>query len=284
MIIDSHQHYWQLRRGDYGWLTPDAGSVLYQDYMPDRLKQELQRCGAAGTIVVQAAPTMEETDFMLDLCRHEESLLGVVGWLDIGGADFEKHYLRFRADPYFVGIRPTFPATVDGNWSRYPQLLRNLMLLAEDGFPVDLLIRPHDLPTIAKLFSHVPKLKAVINHLAVPDIGSGKLDPWASGMLALAQFELAVCKISGLATVGSGGSLEASKAAPYVKHAVEAFGTERLMFGSDWPVCLQAGSFMDMLAMVGDALPPGLTVAQTEAIFGGNAVRIYRLQVNEKTE
>ncbi|MFD0619598.1 amidohydrolase family protein [Paenibacillus sp. GCM10027629] len=280
MIIDAHQHYWQLQRGDYGWLTPDTGPVLYQDYMPEQLNLELQQRGVMGTIVVQAAPTIEETEFLLDLCEQEETLLGVVGWLDVNGSDFEQHYLRFRTKQHFVGIRPTFPAAPDGDWSRYPQLLRNLALLAEDGFPVDLLIRPADLPAMAKLVKNVPKLKAVINHLAVPDIKNNQMEPWATGLEAIARFEHVTCKLSGLAT-GSGGRRQAPEVAPYVKHAIDVFGTERLMFGSDWPVCLQAGSFTDMLGMVGAALPFDMTEAQIEAIFGGNAVRTYRLQMKE---
>ena len=281
MRIDAHQHYWQLQRGDYGWLTPDEGPVLYQDYMPKQLKSELQRCDVSGTIVVQAAPTMEETDFLLDLCEQEETLLGVVGWLDVTGADFEQHYLRFRTNQRFVGIRPTFPAVPDGDWSRYPQLLRNLALLVEDGFPVDLLILPADLPAMVKLLEGVPKLKAIINHLAVPDIESNRTELWANGLEAMARFDYVTCKLSGLATGSGGKGWTASEVAPYVKHAIDAFGTERLMFGSDWPVCLQAGSFTDMLEMVGATLPTGLTEAQIKAIFGGNAVRTYRLKVKE---
>jgi len=283
MIIDAHQHYWQLQRGDYGWLTPDVGAVLYQDYMPEQLNSELQKCGITGTIVVQAAPTIEETEFLLDLCEQEETLLGVVGWLDINGADFEQHYLRFHEQHRFVGIRPTFPAAPDGDWSRYPQLLRNLALLAEDGFPVDLLIRPSDLSVMVKLLECVPKLKAVIDHLAVPDIESNQMEPWANGLEAMARFEHVTCKLSGLAT-GSGIGRQALEVAPYVKHAVDVFGTERLLFGSDWPVCLQAGSFTDMLGMVGAALPSEMTGAQIEAIFGGNAVRTYRLKMKETQE
>ncbi|MCZ8510929.1 hypothetical protein O9H85_00445 [Paenibacillus filicis] len=109
MIIDAHQHYWKISRGDYGWLTPKSGPLLYQDYMPERLSPELQRCGVAGTVVVQAAPTMEETEFLLGLCEQEETLLGVVGWLDINDEDFEKHFTWFRSHSRFVGVRPHFP-------------------------------------------------------------------------------------------------------------------------------------------------------------------------------
>lgn len=279
MIIDAHQHYWMIRRGDYGWLTPKSGPLLYQDYMPERLKPELRQCGVAGTIVVQAAPTMEETEFLLDLCEQEKTLLGVVGWLDVSGEDFERHFARFRSHSRFVGIRPHFPDVQDGDWSRYPQLVRNLSLLAEDGFPVDLLVRATGLPAMVKLLERVPKLAAVINHLAKPDIAGKLIDPWAQWMEAAARFEHVSCKLSGLATETGGVPWQKADFAPYVKHALDVFGAERILFGSDWPVCLQAGSFPDMLEAMRMALPADLTCSEADAIFGGNAARVYRLPI-----
>lgn len=277
MIIDSHQHYWTLDRGDYGWLTPDVGAILYQDYMPEHLKQELQRCNVKGTVLVQAAPTMEETEFMLELCAQEDSVLGVVGWLDVGGVEFEKHYVRFRTNPRFVGIRPSLPSVSDGDWSRYPELLRNLELLAEDGFPIDLLLRTSDLLPIKKLLDRVPKLTAVIDHLANPIFHDGRIEQWANGMERVSQFEHTSCKLSGMATGAGRLNVKVHDVALYVQTVIDKFGTDRLMFGSDWPVCLQAGSFTEMLEMVRAALPASLTRAQIDAILGGNAARIYRL-------
>ncbi|MCD9023510.1 amidohydrolase family protein [Cohnella silvisoli] len=278
-IIDAHQHFWFLQRGDYGWLTPDKEPLLYQDFMPERIKPELLQYGVAGTVVVQAAPTMEETEFLLGLCEQDETLLGVVGWLDISSKDFEHHFARFRANRRFVGIRPNFPNVPDGDWGRHPQLLHNLSILADEGFPVDLLIAPSDLFAMGRLLEQVPNLVAIVDHLASPDIANMQYGTWAIEMSVLAQFEHTVCKLSGLGTCGGGGTLRAPDVAPYVKHVVQIFGPDRLLFGSDWPVCLKAGSFGQMLEMVRDALPRELTEAQKRNIFGGNALKVYRLPV-----
>ena len=279
MMIDAHQHYWRLDRGDYGWLTPSSGSLLYQDYMPDLLKDELHYNGFQGTIVVQAAPTMEETTFLLQLCDKEETLMGVVGWLDINASDFEQHYLRFRSHPRFVGIRPTFPDISDGEWGDHKQLIHNLSILAEDDCPVDLLVRPPGLARMAKLLSYVPNLPAVVDHLGKPDL-SGKSDQlWADGLRAIAKFERTSCKVSGLATEGEFGNRRSAQVIqPYIQHAIQEFGSSRLMFGSDWPICLQAGRFTEMRSMIEEALSHYLSTEEIERVFGHNAVRIYGLQ------
>lgn len=278
-MIDAHQHYWRLDRGDYGWLTPASGPILYQDYMPDLLKDELHHNGVQGTIVVQAAPTMEETAFLLDLCDKEETLIGVVGWLDINASEFEKHYLRFRNHPRFVGIRPHFPDVTDGEWGHHKQLIHNLSILAEDDCPVDLLVRPPALAGMAKLLEHVPDLPAVVDHLGKPDL-SGKNDHlWADGMRALAKFERTSCKVSGLATEGAFGDRKPSQVIqPYIQHVIQVFGSSRLMFGSDWPICLQAGSFTEMRSMIEEVLSISLSADEIDHVFGHNAVRIYALQ------
>lgn len=279
MLIDSHLHYWKLKRGDYGWLTPSVGPKLYQDYMPELLKSELQRNGMTGTVVVQAAPTMEETEFLLDLCEKEETLIGVVGWLEINAADFEKHYVRFRSNPRFVGIRPHFPDTPDGDWGRHTQLIKNLSILAEDSFPVDLLVRPPGLDGMARLLAHVPNLAAVVNHLGKPDLSGNNFDLWSKGMRAIAGFELTSCKVSGLATEGAIGQEDRPQMIkPFIQHVINEFGSSRLMFGSDWPICLQAGSFSEMKAMIEAALSSSLSSDQIANVFGWNAVRIYALK------
>ncbi|NOU88238.1 amidohydrolase family protein [Paenibacillus sp. LMG 31460] len=284
MIIDAHQHYWKLARGDYAWLSPQAGAVLYRDYMPEQLKPDLKQNNVVGTVLVQAAATMEETEFMLEICKQEETVLGVVGWLDLEGADFEKHYLRFRADSHFVGIRPNLPIVEDGDWSRYPKLLCNLALLAEDGFPIDFLIGPSDLPRIVKLLDLVPKVSAVVDHLAFPDISGKGIDSWTDGLNLIAQFEYTACKLSGLATGAGGMPWQAVDVAPYVERICKMFGSDRIIFGSDWPVCLQAGSFTEILEIAREALPSSLTPSQRNAIFAGNAARIYRLDMKEMKE
>ncbi|MEK4351475.1 amidohydrolase family protein [Paenibacillus sp. FSL R5-0475] len=279
MIIDSHQHYWILDRGDYGWLTPASDPILFQDYMPDLLKDELLHNGVQGTIVVQAAPTMEETSFLLDLCDKEETLIGVVGWLDINASDFEKHYLRFRSHPRFVGIRPNFPDLADGEWRHHKQLIYNLSILAEDNCAVEFLVRPPALAGMAKLLEYVPNLAAVVDHLGKPDLSGKNYQLWSDGMRSIAKFQHTSCKVSGMMTEGSfRGKKPAQVIQPYIQHVITEFGSSRLMFGSDWPICLQAGSYKEMMSMIGEALSISLSADEIRHIFGYNAARIYDLQ------
>lgn len=279
MRIDAHQHYWRLDREDYGWLTPASGATLFQDYMPDLLKDELHHNDVRGTIVVQAAPTMEETEFLLDMSDKEETLIGVVGWLDINAADFEKHYLRFCSHPRFVGIRPNFPDVIDGNWGHHKQLIHNLSILAEDSCPVELLVRPHALAGMAKLLEHVPNLPAVVDHMGKPDLSGNNDHVWAEGIRSIAKFERTSCKVSGLATEGGFGDRKPAQVIePYIQHVLEVFSASRLMFGSDWPICLQAGSFTEMRFMIEEALSKSLSAVEIDQVFGYNAVRIYDLQ------
>ncbi|WP_308635298.1 amidohydrolase family protein [Paenibacillus silvisoli] len=281
MIIDAHQHYWKLDRGDYGWLTPEVGETLYRDYMPENVRSEMDRCGVTGAIIVQAAPTIAETEFLLELCELDEKLIGVVGWLDLNGSDFEKHYVRLRSSRRFIGIRPNFPSVPDGDWSRYPQIIHNLTLIAEDRFPVDLLIRPSVYPDMIGMLKCVPGLWAIIDHLGVPSIENGVDLEWRVGLEQMAAYEHVYCKLSGLATGSGGRAWKAAEVKPYVKLANDMFGSKRLLFGSDWPVSLQAGGYGDMLELAREVLPSEWSSAEIEDVFGRNAIQFYQLERKE---
>ena len=165
MRVDAHQHYWKLSRGDYGWLTPDM-EVLYRDYLPADLSPALERHHIDKTILVQAAPAMAETDFMLTLAAKHDSIGGVVGWLDLADADFPRLFEKYRKEPAFVGLRPMLHDLSDEAWVTQPRVLDNLKLLAANDFPFDFLVRPPHLPHVLQVLERVPNLRAVIDHIA----------------------------------------------------------------------------------------------------------------------
>lgn len=274
MKLDAHQHYWKLSRGDYGWLTPELG-VLYRDYLPEDLKPLLATNGIDRTIVVQAAPTVEETEFMLELSNSEESIAGVVGWLDLEADDFGKQLERLRQHPRFVGLRPMLQELEDEQWILQDRVLENVKLMADWRVPLDILINPGHLPHIVRLLEAVPGLRGVVDHLAKPDIRSGVFEPWSRDLAEVSKHEGVYCKLSGMVTEADPNGWKTEDFTPYVHHVVEHFGTKRVMFGSDWPVCLLAADYGQVVRLLEDALPGGLDPEAMEDIFGGNAAHFY---------
>ncbi|MCY9668663.1 amidohydrolase family protein [Paenibacillus alginolyticus] len=275
MRIDAHQHYWKTERGDYGWLTPEQG-ILYVDYMPEQLQDSLRRYQFERTIVVQAAPTLEETQFLLSLYDEYESIAGVVGWLDLDSPQFSEQYAKFRRYKGFVGFRPMLQDLPD-SWILRPQVMQNMEQLVKDDFPLDLQLRPRHHPYILEAFRSFPTLRAVVDHAAKPFIAGRILEPWKTEMAELAAFPNVMCKLSGLVTEADQQAWNWMDLAPYVHHVIEVFGTDRVMFGSDWPVCLATCSYDEVYLALMNALPSNLTSEDHLAIFGGNAARFYQL-------
>ena len=274
MRIDAHQHFWRVERGDYGWLTPAQG-VLYRDYMPEDLLPELRSFGISRCVAVQAAPTVAETEFLLDLAEKHDWIAGVVGWLDLDSDACLGDYERLRRCAKFVGVRPMIQ-DLDVRWLLRPRVLRHLRALADDGFPVDLQARPRYLPVLKEVLTRVEGLRAVIDHAAKPFIAEGTLDPWREQMAELARFESLYCKLSGLITEGKQGAWTHADFAPYVRHVAAVFGVERVMFGSDWPVCLISGSYAQVWDVLRHALPE-LAADGAEHVYGRSAAAFYRL-------
>ncbi|SEM61222.1 amidohydrolase [Paenibacillus sp. OV219] len=276
--IDAHQHYWKLDRGDYGWLTPEAGPVLYRDYGPADLEPELERAGVSRTIIVQAAATHAETEYMLQLAEQSESVAGVVGWLDFADPQWRQVLESFSSHPKFVGIRVMIQDMGDAREVLQPQFVEALQELAAIQLPVDLLLVSHQLPEAIELLKQVPGLHAVIDHIAKPRIGEGVIEPWASQMKEIAEsFPGVYCKLSGMITEANHLEWTPEQFVAYVQHIVGVFGTKRVLFGSDWPVCLLAGSYSDVCDVLASALPSSLEAEELEAIYGGNAAAFYKL-------
>jgi L-fuconolactonase len=276
MRIDSHQHFWSVARGDYGWLTPDKG-ILYQDYLPSRLKPELEKVNIDRTILVQAAPTLEETEFLLGLNDKHDFIAGVVGWIDLDSEMFKDHYYRLRECAGFVGIRPMLQDLAD-DWILRPLVMKNLKFLMDENFPVDLQVRSRHLPYILRLLTELPDLRAVIDHAAKPPIAQGVMEPWKEHMAQIGKHKNIMCKLSGLvneAGITAGRKSDILK--PYVQHVVEAFGTQSIMYGSDWPVCLLADQYEDVYRTLLYTLPEIISESELSDVFGGNAARFYKI-------
>jgi L-fuconolactonase len=274
--IDAHQHFWALPRGDYGWLRPEMVPI-HRDFGPEDLDPLLRDAGIAGTIAVQAAPTEAETRYLLDLAAGCGTILGVVGWSDLEAPDAQVHIRALAADPLLVGLRPMVHDIADDDWLLRPALGPAMAEMQAQGLVFDALVRPHHLPRLIRFAQAYPGLPVVIDHLAKPAIAAGPDGPgwsaWARDMAALAAMPQVSCKLSGMATE-AGTDWDAERLRPFASLALELFGPERLLWGSDWPVLRLAGTYaqwrhatMNLLA-----LQPQVAL---DAILGGNAARIY---------
>lgn len=281
MRIDSHQHYWKADRGDYHWMTPQV-PVLHRDYLPADLRPSLMQHNIQKTIVVQAAQTLAETDFLLDLAATDDSIAGVVGWLDMESPDFPQQFEQYRKCAKFIGVRPMLQDIPDDEWILRPQVLSSLGFIAEADFPFEFLTYPRHLPFVLQVLERVPKLRAVIDHISKPEIRAGKLEPWKSWIAQVARHENLYCKLSGMVTEADHKHWSADDLRPYVEHVMECFGPDRVMFGSDWPVCLLAGSYDQVIAVLEELLSSTLNEDAMQKIFGTNAARFYKLGAEVK--
>jgi len=272
MIVDAHQHFWQLSRGDYGWLTPKL-EPIFRDFMPSDLMPHLKRHGIDGTILVQAAPTITETEFLLDIADRTPFVLGVVGWVDFEAESAPRDIASLATHPKLVGLRPMIQDITDDDWMLRPDLTPAFEAMIQHNLTFDALVMPRHLPQLHQLLSRHPQLHTVIDHGAKPKIADGQFDTWASDIAIIAKESGAYCKLSGLLTeAGNGWSV--SDLAPYVAHLFEHFGPERLIWGSDWPVLNLASNYDTWVETAASFFPDGLS---REKVFGSNAGRLYRV-------
>lgn len=276
MRIDSHQHFWKLSRGDYYWMTPSV-PMLYRDYMPEDLKPILDKHGIDRTVLVQAAPTVAETDFLLDLARKQSFVAGVVGWVDMDSGDFPGLFERFCQDPKFIGIRPMLQDLPEDDWILRPRVIESLRLVAERDFPFDFLTYPRHLPYVLKVLEKVPQVRGVVDHISKPEIKAQKMEPWKSLMAEVAKNRNVYCKLSGMITEADHQNWTPDHLRPYVESVIGHFGLDRVMFGSDWPVCLLAGTYDRVIGALRTILEPYLDRGAEAAVFGGNAAKFYKI-------
>jgi L-fuconolactonase len=273
--IDAHQHFWNLETTDYSWLTPALGPI-YRTFEPAELKPQLDAAGIAGTVLVQAANSFEDTDSMLRLADTYSWISAVIGWAPLlepaHAATALDHYGQH---PKFRGIRHLIHDEPDPDWVVQALVLDGLREVERRGLIFEVVaVFPNHLRHVPKLAAACPNLTLVIDHLAKPPIMAGRFEPWASQLAEAARFPNVHAKISGLNTAADPSGWSAADLKPYIDHAIACFGADRLMFGSDWPVCLLAGDYAKVWRETNAALE-GRSSAEIDAIRGGTAARVY---------
>lgn len=273
--IDAHQHFWRPARGDYGWLTPQAHPAICRDYLPGDLAPLMAREGVGRTVLVQAAPSETETDFLLALAAKTPFVAGVVGWAMLEAADAPARIARFAGRSKAVGLRPMLQDLPADDWILDPRLGPAITAMTGAGLRFDALVTPRHLPHLLVFLARHPDLPVVVDHAAKPDIAAGALEPWAGQMRRIGRETRAFCKLSGLASEAAPGWTGA-QLQPFMGVLLEAFGPRRLMWGSDWPVVEEAGGYRRWAAAA-LALISALPADDRDAILGGTAERFYGL-------
>lgn len=279
MIVDSHQHFWQVGRFDYPWMTPKV-EVLCHDYLPTALTPVLDRNGVEKTILVQASNSLEETRWLLKLAEQNSFIAGVVGWVDLTADGFADQLDEFTAHPGFKGVRHLVESEPQDDWLVQPIVLANLRTLAGCGAAYDLLVHTRHLKYALTVADRCPELRLVVDHMAKPPIARGEIDVWSRGLREIASRPNVWCKLSGLVTEANWTSWRVEDIGPYVDLALEVFGPQRMMFGSDWPVCLLAGAY-DQVLEVAHSMLADLSEEDRHRIFASNAIEFYRIEADE---
>lgn len=271
MVVDAHQHFWDPRRAHYAWLT-DERAAIRRPFTPDELRPVLRAHGVERTVVIEARSSLEETRELLALAEATDFLAGVVGWVDLTGG-VAAAVAELRSAPggrHLTGIRHQVRAEPDPDWLTRPDVLRGLAALGEAGLVYDLLVTRRELPAAFQAARRVSGLTFVVEHLGAPAVQGGVDGRWATGMERLAELPNVSCKISGLAVAS------AELLTPFVERLVTWFGEDRLLFGSDWPVCLLAASYDEIMGRC-RAVTAELPDAARAKVLGENARRVYRL-------
>jgi L-fuconolactonase len=278
MIVDAHQHFWDPARAEYPWMTVDMGSIRRR-FGPEDLAPLVARTGVDGTILVQVQASINETREFLAIAAATPLVAGVVGWVDLAAAGVPDAIASLRSGPggeRLVGLRHQVHDEPDPLWLSRPDVRRGLAAVDRAGLAYDLLVRPRELPAALEAVRALPDVRFVIDHLGKPSIRDRQLQPWADLIAPFGALPNVWCKMSGLVTEAEWGTWQPEDIGPFVDHALEVFGPERLLFGSDWPVCLLAATYDQVLELAERSLAH-LDAVGRAAVFGGNAVAAYRL-------
>ncbi|QFQ95249.1 amidohydrolase family protein [Streptomyces phaeolivaceus] len=280
-IVDAHHHVWDLSVRDQDWITGPELAPLRRDFTLRDLEPEARAAGVTATVLVQTITVPEETPEFLALAADSDLVAGVVGWTDLTSPAVAETLAELREGPggeRLVGIRHQVQGEPDPRWLVRPDVLRGLSAVADAGLAYDLLVKPHQLPAAVEAAAHLPQLTFFLDHLAKPPIASGQQEPWAGELRRLAALPNTVCKLSGLVTEADWKSWSVADLVPYADTVLDAFGPDRLMFGSDWPVCRLAADYAQVLDAA-RSLTSGLSVAEQREVFEGTAVRAYGLRI-----
>lgn len=274
-VIDSHQHFWRFDPTEHTWMT-EAQGVLKRDYLPADLAPDLARAGVSGTVAVQARRLLKETEWLLELAAGEPFIRGVVGWFDFESRSLEADLERLAENPLLVGARELIHDMPDVDYATSSSHVNGVRAVGRAGLAYDLLLKPQHLQAALALADLLPEQRFVVDHLAKPTVATGQREPWARDLRALAERANVSCKLSGFVTEADWSDSRPAQFTPYFETVLGAFGPERVMFGSDWPVCLCAASYGTVNDIVAAAIT-SLSASEQAGVLGANAARFYRL-------
>jgi len=277
--IDAHQHFWRYDPREYEWIG-EGMEALQSDFLPKDLRPLLRQAGFDGCVAVQARQSLEETRFLLELADEHDFVRGVVGWVDLQSGEAAAQLDEFRGRPKLVGVRHVVQSEPDDRFLLRESFGRGLALLEERGLAYDLLLYPRHLKPAAELVARFPGLRFVLDHAAKPEVAKREITQWAEDLEALAALPNVHCKLSGLVTEADWKTWTADDIRPYLDVTLGAFGVDRLLIGSDWPVCTLAADYPRTMGLVLDYLSRR-PAAEQAAVCGGNAQRLWRLTGEE---
>jgi L-fuconolactonase len=274
--VDAHQHFWRYSPQTHGWIDERMG-VLKRDFLPEDLQPLLRAEGFGRSVAVQAAQSLEETRFLLDLADRHDFIGAVVGWVDLRSPEVEAQLQSFASHARFKGVRHVAQDEPDDLFLVREDVMNGIAALESFGLTYDLLVYPRQLPAAVDLVRRFPRQRFVLDHLGKPEIAKGVVSPWRERVRELARLPNVCCKVSGMVTEASWTGWRADDLRPYLDVVFEAFRPERLMIGSDWPVCTLAGDYGRVMATVRDYMA-SLTQPEQGAILGGTAARFYGIE------
>lgn len=273
MKLDSHQHFWQYTEKEYGWISGEM-SVIRRDFYPEELAEEQRKAGYDGSIAVQARQSLEENEFLLGLAEHYDLIRGVVGWVDLRSEQVEDQLSRFAAHPKAVGVRHVLHDEPDDVFMLREDFRRGISKLRQFNMTYDLLLFPKHLKHAVKLVAEFPDQPFVLDHISKPFIKAGIISPWEEDIRRLAEFPNVSCKLSGMVTEANWKKWNKKDFYPYLDVVWEAFGEDRLMIGSDWPVCRVAGEYGKVMGIVEGYLRQ-FPKSSVEKVMGINCREFY---------
>lgn len=281
MVVDSHQHFWDPDNGDYGWMQGPDMEPIRHSFWPQQLSPLLSESGVDKTIIVQTWASLDETRQFLEIADQTDFVAGVVGWVDLTDHDLPATLAGLKAGTggqYLVGVRHQVHDEADPQWLLRKDVQRGLQAVQQAGLVYDLLTRPRELPAALETVAKFPDLRFVVDHISKPEIASGEIDNWAALMEGFRRHPHVWCKLSGMVTEADWQHWTSRDLAPYIAKVLDVFGSERLLYGSDWPVCLLAAPYDRVKKALEENLA-ALDTASRERIMGGNAIDVYRLPV-----
>jgi L-fuconolactonase len=276
-IIDAHHHFWHYNPEEYGWIG-ESMLKLRRNFLPSDLEPELAAGGVHAVVTVQARQTLVETEWLLSLAKEHPWMAGVVGWIPLTSSNAAAHLEHLSPHPKLKGVRHILHDEADDNYMLRPDFLAGIKELRRFHLAYDILIFERHLPQSLQLVDRFPNQVFVLDHIAKPRIKAGAMEPWRTGIIELAKRPNVYCKLSGMVTEADWNNWSFENLRPYFETVLKAFGPKRLMFGSDWPVLLMAGTYHSWLQTVLHVIEP-LSESERARIMGGTAREAYRLSV-----